>query len=310
MAIAATNRSKVSYIAEASRGVTPNTPKFKELRVTSSELNFEPTRVTSNEIRADRQVTDSILTQVAANGNIGIELSFKAYDDMLEAAVQGTWSSKPSIAVATADTEISDVSATTLTVAASGGAFKTGHLTLLSGFSTEENNGPFRVDASSFATLQTLATQEIGIWIDRETTALRATYDVLRSIGGFIAPDHQGRLTIGRLDAPGTPVTTIVDPDILTSSRDETLSFLANPDTDGNVPTHSVLLNYRKNWHVHTDSDLGHCSNFGDPTRGNALKNPSSGATSQRSTISPRSTGLAKARSMSAALAAISRAVT
>lgn len=132
--------------------------------------------------------------------------------------------------------------------------------------------GSDRIDASSFAALQGLATQEIGIWIDGETTVLRAAYDVLRSVGGFIVSDHLGRFTVGRLEEPGTPVATIINPDILTASRDETLAFLANPDTDGNVPTHSVLLNYRKNWHVHTDSDLGHCANFGDPTRGNALK--------------------------------------
>lgn len=132
--------------------------------------------------------------------------------------------------------------------------------------------GSDNIDAASFSALQSLATQEIGIWIDRETTVLRATYDVLRSVGGFIVPDHLGRFTVGRLDAPGTPVATIIDPDILTSSSSETLSFLANTDIDGNVPTHSVLLNYRKNWHVHTDSDLGHCANFGDPARGSALK--------------------------------------
>src|SRR5690606_6637370 len=29
---------------------------------------------------------------------------------------------------------------------------------------------------------------------------------------------------------------------------------------------------HRRHWHVHTDSDLGHCANFGDPTRRGALK--------------------------------------
>ncbi len=153
MANASTNRSKISYVQEVTAGVTPANPKFKELRVTSSELNFEPTRVESNEIRADRQKTDSILTLVAANGNLGIELSYQAYDDMLEAAVQGTWINKPSITVATADTEISDVSATTLTVSAGGSNFKTGHLTLTSGFATPANNGLHRVTSNTTTTI-------------------------------------------------------------------------------------------------------------------------------------------------------------
>jgi len=150
---ASSNRSKVSYVQEVTPGVTPANPAFKELRVTSNELVPQLTRVESNEIRVDRQVSDWILTQVASNGNIGLEMSFKAFDDMIEAAFQGTWLNKPVITVKTADTEISDVAATTITVASGGTNFKTGHLTMHSGFKTAANNGLFRVTSSTGTTI-------------------------------------------------------------------------------------------------------------------------------------------------------------
>lgn len=129
-----------------------------------------------------------------------------------------------------------------------------------------------QIDAPSFAALASVATAELGIYFDSETTVLSAAGEIARSVGAFLVPDHLGRFTVGRLDAPGTPIGTITDPEILTSSKDETLAFSANPDTDGNIPTHSVLLKCRKHWHVHSDSDLGHCVNFADPARGGVLK--------------------------------------
>lgn len=132
--------------------------------------------------------------------------------------------------------------------------------------------GSSNIDSASFSALDSLATAELGIYLDRETTVLSAAYEILRSIGGFIIPNNLGRFTVGRLDEPGTPIMTITEPEILTGSATETPAFMPNPDTDGAVPANSVLIKWRKNWHTHTDSDLGHCANFGDPTRGNALK--------------------------------------
>src|SRR5215475_8726562 len=77
------------------------------------------------------------------------ETTFGVADDDFEEALQGTWSNNPSIVVATADTEISDVSATTLTVAAGGAAFVAAMLTYVSGFLTAANNKLARVSAST-----------------------------------------------------------------------------------------------------------------------------------------------------------------
>src|ERR1700680_490269 len=95
----ASSRSKTGYVAESTIGTTPATPAIKNLRVTSSPLALTPTRVTSNEIRADRQIPAQILTKLEAGGNVGAELSFQTPDDMLAGALQSSWTNNPSEAV-------------------------------------------------------------------------------------------------------------------------------------------------------------------------------------------------------------------
>ena len=149
-----TNRVKVSKVREAVFGVPPNNPAFKTLRVTSASLNAGPQTVVSEEIRSDRQVSDLILVGLQAQGDIGGELSFRAHDDDLEEAVQGTWINQPRVLNATADTEISDVSTTTLTVGSGlGSAFVAGMLCSLDGFATPANNRLARVSSSTGTTI-------------------------------------------------------------------------------------------------------------------------------------------------------------
>lgn len=149
----AANRFSLAYCAEVTKGVIPTNPAFKALRITSSSVVATPTRVTSNEIRSDGQVTDQILTKLDSGGSVGFELSFSSHDDAIEAELQGTWTKKPSITVATIDTEISDISTTTATVATPlGTPFKVGMLVFTSGFTTPANNGIIPRVSSSTAT--------------------------------------------------------------------------------------------------------------------------------------------------------------
>src|SRR6185437_7337600 len=139
------SRSKTGYVAEVTKGTTPATPAIQNMRVTSSQLAYTPTRVTSAEIRADRQVTDQILTKFDAGGNIGFELSFHGQDDMIAGALQGAWTNTPNQAV-------SALTTTTATVA-SGTAFKAQMLAFTSGFATPANNGLFVVSSSTGTTV-------------------------------------------------------------------------------------------------------------------------------------------------------------
>src|SRR5215813_13236611 len=144
-----TNRVKLSKVRETTFGVTPSNPVFKAVRQTSSSLAANPKTVISAEIRPDAQVTDLILVDEDAGGDVAGEIAFSVADDDFEEALRGTWSNNPSIVVATADTEISDVSATTLTVAGSGAAFVAAMLTYMSGFPTPSNNRLARVSSST-----------------------------------------------------------------------------------------------------------------------------------------------------------------
>ena len=134
------SRSKTGYVAEVTAGTTPASPAITNLRVTSSQVAYTPSRVTSNEIRSDRQVADQILTKLDAGGNVGFELSYHAFDDMIAGALQGAWINNPNQAVTA-------LSTTTATVAA-GTAFKAQMLGLTSGFATPANNGLFVVSSS------------------------------------------------------------------------------------------------------------------------------------------------------------------
>lgn len=149
------NRVKIAKVREATFGVTPATPAFKAVRQTSSGLALNPQTVVSNEIRSDRQVADVILVGYQAGGDIGGEMSFKSMDDYLEESLQGTWVANPYIEVITTDVEISDMSATVITVSAGGASFKTGHLVFTNGFTTAANNGIISRVASSTGTTVT-----------------------------------------------------------------------------------------------------------------------------------------------------------
>jgi hypothetical protein len=133
--------------------VTPATPPFTALRVTSNTPSFTPKTTTSNELRADRQTTDLILIDAESAGDTAIELSFRAFDDMIQAALQGTWSSDPLITVLTTGVEISALSTTTATVVTPlGTPFKAGMLVNTGGFANAANNGLLAVVVSSSAT--------------------------------------------------------------------------------------------------------------------------------------------------------------
>ncbi|MFT4117464.1 phage tail tube protein [Bradyrhizobium sp.] len=149
--VPSTNQTKQSYVRKsaANYGVKPVNPAWQEFRNGNFGLKASPTRGRSNDRRGDGQAGGTFLTDLSNAGSIGTELKFKHLDDLLEAALKGDWQNQALIKVATLDTEISDVSTTTLTVAAGGGNFKTGHLTRLLGFPTAGNNKVARVASNT-----------------------------------------------------------------------------------------------------------------------------------------------------------------
>ncbi len=93
-----TNRVGVS-IAKSNERTAPITLAPNELtalRITGTpNLGFVPETVVSNELRPDRQIADSILVGAEAGGDIGFELSFGAFDSLIESAKLSTWQNAP-----------------------------------------------------------------------------------------------------------------------------------------------------------------------------------------------------------------------
>jgi len=142
-----TNRVLLAYVEESTFGVTPSgPPTLQNMRYTQESLVQATEVVQSQEIRSDRQVPDHVRTGIRAEGDIGLELSYGAYDDLLQAALQSAdWSAEESVAAA--DTGVS--------AATSDDSFNhtsswdndpsAGDIIKVSGFTEAGNNGYFRV---------------------------------------------------------------------------------------------------------------------------------------------------------------------
>lgn len=151
------NRVRLGFALEgvdgANFGVTPANPAFQTLRVTAIDLAGKPNTKISDEIRDDRQISDLILVGQNTDGGFSAELSFGAFDSLVEATLFGTWAEKPGRINLTAGGALTSVAASTGTVAlASGAAIAPGHLVRLSGFGQSANNGLFRAGTGSNAT--------------------------------------------------------------------------------------------------------------------------------------------------------------
>ena len=86
------SQTRLAYIAESAYGTTPTTPAFLNQRFVSESLNANIENVVSNEIRADRNVTDLIQVGADGGGSVDFELSYGSFDDWLESLMFSTWS--------------------------------------------------------------------------------------------------------------------------------------------------------------------------------------------------------------------------
>lgn len=93
MAFASGSETRVAFIAETAWGTTPSTPTFQVLRGAEFGLRTNKQTGTSEELRADRNVTDEFLLGLGTSGPARGELSYGTYDDFMAAALMGSWSS-------------------------------------------------------------------------------------------------------------------------------------------------------------------------------------------------------------------------
>jgi len=91
MTVASGSNVEVSYIAEVTAGTTPATPAFTKLPISTESLSLSRDPLESEALRSDRQVSDIINGNKQVGGDITGEVRFGAFDDLLEAALGGTW---------------------------------------------------------------------------------------------------------------------------------------------------------------------------------------------------------------------------
>lgn len=80
------NRATLSYVKEVTFGTAPGTA-LTEIRFTGESLKMDTSTITSQEVRADRQITGIIRNGVSAAGDINIEVSFGSHEDFMRSAL-------------------------------------------------------------------------------------------------------------------------------------------------------------------------------------------------------------------------------
>jgi hypothetical protein len=93
MAIASASNSYILVGAEATYGTAPTTTTgAKYLRYTGESLAYTAETTASEEIRGDRNVSDTVRTAVGVEGDIEFEFSYGTMDGLLEGLFQSSWS--------------------------------------------------------------------------------------------------------------------------------------------------------------------------------------------------------------------------
>ncbi len=163
---AVVDKIKIGYAIETTPGTTPNVA-FQTVRPKQQSLMFGAKFTESQEFRADRQVSDQILTDASPGGSLAGELSFGTWDDFLYASLQASgW---------TATTNFSNVSVagtSAYTVASGGTAVIANMIVRGTGFTNAANNGLYVV-ASSTGTTITVAGTPLVIESGAATKKLR-----------------------------------------------------------------------------------------------------------------------------------------
>ncbi|MGI0119687.1 phage tail tube protein [Zooshikella sp. RANM57] len=85
------SRHSMSLVLETTPGQTPVKPEFEPIRHTGTTLALTKNTLQSEEIRADRQITDLRHGAYQVSGDMSVELSYGSFDTILEATLCGTW---------------------------------------------------------------------------------------------------------------------------------------------------------------------------------------------------------------------------
>lgn len=89
-----TSRVRIRFVAEGDAtkwGETPNNAALQVARLTGETMSVERATTTSEEIRDDRQIPDSIPVRETASGDLTGEISYGSYDAFFESAMYNSF---------------------------------------------------------------------------------------------------------------------------------------------------------------------------------------------------------------------------
>ncbi len=167
---AESNRAVLRYLAEdtACWGVTPSTGKSREMRITASSLSASKETVVSNELRADRMVSDVVEVAASSGGDVDTEFSAGSLDDFMQAFLLGTWT-RPMTFDKFTGTRVSINNSTATEIIIAGGDFTdyfvVGRRVKTEGFVNAVNNDYWAIASVSFTGGNTVivATTDTGV---------------------------------------------------------------------------------------------------------------------------------------------------
>lgn len=133
------------YCEEDSNGDLPGSPVWKPVRFVSQGLNVNTAQIDSDEIRPDRQLPPSRPGTYSVVGNIAGEMSMLSHDDLIEAAMQGTWAAGPEVEEDTLSVAATDDSFNDTGNGFLAAGFSVGDIITTTGFTTPANNGTWLI---------------------------------------------------------------------------------------------------------------------------------------------------------------------
>lgn len=106
---------------------------------------------------------------------------------------------------------------------------------------------PSDLDMTAINALDAKAPYKLAYYTRDAVTIRQVLRDTMQSFTGWLVPDRDGRLTVGRLEAPSnTAVLALTESDLVGPIN-------RIPDTARNLTT---LIGAARNWSVHSDSDF------------------------------------------------------
>lgn len=154
---AESNRAVLRFLKEANDcwGVTPATGASREMRIVSSSIAVTKETAVSNELRADRMVSDVIETAASSGGEINVEFSAGSLDDFMQAFLLGQWTRIMTFdKFKGANVSINNNAGTTEVKIAGGdftGYFTAGRKIKTEGFITPANNNYWSIVSVAFS---------------------------------------------------------------------------------------------------------------------------------------------------------------